>query len=107
MKQTCALLAVLFFGATTTACGSLSTDRCDQSCHCRDCGTREYDECILSADYDEDYYDAYGCDIEYEDYADCEIARARCVGDSYFVDPTDCTGEIARLNDCVHDSSSL
>lgn len=107
MKRICAILAVLLSVAPMVGCGSLSTDRCEQSCDCRDCGSREYDECILSADYDDDYYGAYGCDVEYQDYADCEIDKARCVGDNYFIDPGDCVGEITRLNDCVKDSSSL
>jgi len=107
MRHTCALLAVLLFAATSTACGSLTTDRCDQSCDCRECNTREYDECILTADYDEDYYDVYGCSFEYEDYALCEVDRGRCTGDTYYLDPLDCDGERARLNDCVDDNSSL
>ena len=107
MTRTCVLLAALFSAVTTTACASLSSDRCEEACQCRDCGNREYDECILSADYDEDYYGAYGCDVEYEEYALCEIDRGRCVNDNYFLDPADCDGEILRLNDCVKDNSSL
>jgi hypothetical protein len=107
MRRTSVLLAVLFLVTVTTACGSVSADRCDQECDCTDCGSREYDECILRADWEEDYNDAYGCDLEYEEYADCEINKARCDADNYFLEPTDCDGERNRLNDCVDDNSSL
>lgn len=98
---TCVALASLAPGC------SVASEWCEKACACSDCSDRDYDQCIITREAEEDRAGVYGCTDQYYAYHDCVMANNNCTLDIFSAELECTTDEYVDLVECIDSGSSL
>ncbi|AKT39396.1 hypothetical protein [Chondromyces crocatus] len=82
------------------ACSSIADERCEAMCACTECTETDHSACRVNLAAEEDTAAAYGCSETYERYTSCELTKARCRDNRFFLDGIDCSEEAQKLTTC-------
>ena len=111
MRTIMTFLACFAFVSVSTAC-SRSAELCEVKCNCEGCSDREYEECLIDQDLQEDLADNYGCGDYFALAHDCTMVNNNCTSIpatsiDIFSPEAKCSDEIADWLECIDDNSSL
>ncbi len=109
MRTIITFLACFAFASVSAGC-SRSGELCDAKCNCEGCSDREYDECLIDQDYQEDLADNYGCGDYFALAHDCTMVNNNCIqiaNIDIFGPEAECSNEIVDWFECIDDNSAI
>jgi len=109
MRKILTLVASLAVAPVVTACGT-STEFCDAKCECEGCSEREYDECIIFRDAQQEEASIYGCADLFDLLHECTMLNNNCNGVGsvdIFTYETECVDDDLELQECISDNSAI
>lgn len=108
MRTVMTFLACVAIASLATGC-SRSSEWCEAKCACEGCSERDYDECIIVRDAEEDKADVYGCGDTFALYHDCTMENNDCdllnLVD-IFRHESVCNDEWAEWQECLNEGSA-
>jgi hypothetical protein len=92
---------MVLLGSLSGACSTGFGSYCEKARLCEGGNDTDQHACELDWGEKEQYADLHNCDTEYDDYADCYFANARCNNGVYAPDQKLCASLAGRYQRCI------